>query len=197
MNPDKMLSLGATILGFSGSIFLAIGVLYLTPDMIAEQAKTKTWYNPEQLHNIATQKAHFECGIVLVVVAFLLQSINLIVSHERISKIFSFFGKDVSLVIPLSLILILGAVIADSILKKKHKFDSHKSLAKDYLLNISLKDNKVSDGEYKELMERTEKYLNFRVEPEKSKASNLKRYADFLGVRIPSNADLNELEERK
>ena len=194
MNPDKTLSLCATILGFSGSIFMAIGVLYLTPDIIAEQATNRTWYNPDQLHNIATQKAHFECGIVLVAVAFFLQFINLTVSHERISKILSFLGKDVPLVIILSIILIFGAVIVDPIRKKKHKSDSHKSLAVGLFVD-DLKDNKISDGEYEELMGDAKKYLDFKRKPGEPRINYLKRYLGFLGTEIPANIDLSEIEE--
>ena len=181
MNPDKVLGLVATILGFSGSIFLAIGVLYLTPDMIAEQATTKTWYNPEQLHNIATQKAYFECGIVLVAGAFFIEFINFTISHERISKILSFLGKDIPLIFLLTLIPIVGTFNVGRALTKKHKCDSLKSLAKSYIAD-SLKDSKMSHGEYEELMWGAEKYLDFKRKPRESCIDHFNRYVGFLDI---------------
>jgi len=80
MELQRFLSLLAAFIGFIGAIFLAKGVLALSPKATLDLTTPHSrWgYAPEQIVSLATQKANTLIGVVFIVSAFLIQVVSLI-----------------------------------------------------------------------------------------------------------------------
>ena len=196
MELDTTLSLFAALLGFYGSMYLALGILCLTPEIIAEQALTKWNYNRHQLDNIANQKANFHSGIALVAIAFFSQIINLTFAHSSSASetILSPYWKGALSVLFVSIVVLIIVRTIRVSLVEKYKFSSLKYIAKLYLVR-RLENNEMGNQIYYEEIVRTSKdLLSFEKKLEETPMSFLKRYGDFLGVEIPTNIDLSKIK---
>jgi len=71
---DRFASIIAAILGLTGVMFVLKGVSRLSPDLIAKVSQTYLDFNITQIQNLASQKADFVTGAVLVLIACLVQT---------------------------------------------------------------------------------------------------------------------------
>jgi len=69
----RLVDITASILGFVGAIFLAKGILLMTPDLMAKLSQSQWDFNMTQVENIAAQKTDFFCGILLILFAFVME----------------------------------------------------------------------------------------------------------------------------
>jgi len=58
------------------AFFLIRGVLYATPSFLAEISKTKFGYNPQIVTNLSEQRGDAVTGFILLILSFVLQSID-------------------------------------------------------------------------------------------------------------------------
>jgi len=193
MSLDRILSIIAALLGSFGSILLARGILKLTPSIIAKRSQTYWGYNEFQLENIISQKADFVCGVSLIFIAFLTQIVNLVFAYDS-SKIFPPLSAGLLIICPVFPILTLVFFI-NKFLVKQYRIDSQKSLAKQRLLQ-DFDQNKISYSSWESLLKDAEHFCNIKKRDNESPIDFLKTYSDFLGVEIPSNIDLSELQKK-
>lgn len=194
MSLDRILSIIATSLGFSGSILLAKSiVLKLTPNIIAKRSITYWGYNKEELENIISQKADALCGVSLIFLAFFTQIINLIFVYHSL-KILPGLWAVILIVCTVSLILTI-VFFVNKFLVKQYRIDSCKSLARQRL-EQDFKQNKISYSGWESLLKDAQDLCNINKRDNESPVNFLKRYLDFLGVKIPDNIDLSELEKK-
>ncbi len=73
----EVLNLPATVIGFAGAVLPARGVLFSDAGVIAEQVKTKVDFNKHLLIGLAGQRGDYIVGVLLILVAFLLQVVTL------------------------------------------------------------------------------------------------------------------------
>ena len=72
----SVVQITSLVLTLEAAIFLAHGSMGLTPHVVAELASTWMDYNPTVVHSLASQCADTRVGVVLLLVAFLLQMWN-------------------------------------------------------------------------------------------------------------------------
>jgi len=84
MDLQKFLSLFACLMGFIGAIFLAKGVLALSPKAMLELTPphARIGYAPEHIVSLATQKADTLIGVIYIGSAFVIQIISLLSSSR-------------------------------------------------------------------------------------------------------------------
>jgi len=178
MSLDRILSIVAALLGVSGSILLAKGTLKLTPDVIAKQSQAYWGYNKSQLENITSQKADFICGIPLILIAFLVQIINLIFVYDSL-KIYP-FRWAILLIICFAFPVLIITFLINKFLVKKYRIDSQRALAKEWLLQ-DLEKHKISHGSWESLLKNAVHLYNMKKIDNESPVDFLKRYSAFFG----------------
>jgi len=194
MDVNRLLSIIAASSGFFGSILLARGILKLTPSIIAKQSTTYWGYNKSQLENITSQKADFVCGVFLIFVAFLIQITNLVFVFDTLRSVscpWAVFWVVFALFSFLAIIFFLNKFLV-----KKYRIDTYKSLARQRL-EQNLGKNKISHNAWESILKDAEHFCNIKRKDYESPIDFLKRYSDFLGVKIPDDIDLDELKADK
>ena len=82
MNCSELLSLLALVVGFTGSVILAWGAIWVDPQGIASQAATTFDYNPARLATLAGDAASGVIGFLCIAVAFALELISKILAPQ-------------------------------------------------------------------------------------------------------------------
>lgn len=78
MNLDKFLNLMAATFGSIGAIYVMLGILAMSPDLMARLASTPFDFSLDQVEALACQKGDSVAGFVFVFVAFALTAVTLI-----------------------------------------------------------------------------------------------------------------------
>ncbi len=190
MSLDRVLSIIAVLLGFSGSILLGRGTLKLSAHTIARMSQTYWGYNSLELRSLASQKADFICGVLLIILAFLVQLGNLLFVQD---SPMTYQYLDVVLIIAVVGALSLGIVFfGNRRLTRKYTIDSFKFLAKEGLQD-NIKRGKISKQEYQDHLRKAAEMFEMTKREDESPTDFLGRYSGFLGLEIPPNTDMNEL----
>ncbi len=191
MSLDRMLSIIAVLLGVSGSVLLGMGTLKLSARTIARMSQTYSGYNSLELRSLASQKADFVCGVLLIILAFLFQLANLLFAQE---SLVTYESLDVVCIISFVCVPLLAIVFfVNRGLTKKYTIDSFKFLAKKGLQE-NIKRGKILEREYQDHLRKAEGMFEMTKKEEESPTDFLIRYSDFLGLEIPPDTDMNELE---
>lgn len=191
MSLDRVLSIIAVLLGVSGSILLGKGTLKLSARTIARMSQTYYGYNSLVLRSLASQKADFICGVLLIILAFLVQLANLLFVQDS-SVTYQYL--DAVLIIAVVGAPPLGIVFfANRRLTRKYTIDSFKFLAKEGLQE-NIKRGKISKQEYQGHLGKAAGMFEMTKREEESPTDFLGRYSDFLGLEIPPDTDMNELQ---
>lgn len=188
MTIEKTVSLFAVILGFFGSIFLAKGILYLTPDIMAGLSRGRWGYHTLQLENIASQKADFMCGVWLIVLAFFIQVMNQLFTSDV--EIFENRWVGASIVGATALLIVGLFGAANVPLKKKYDLQGRRVIASDRLQNIVTKED-IDERSFQSVVTDADNLLNFLQEQDESPEAFIERYADHLNVDLPDSLKVN------
>lgn len=191
MSLDRVLSIIAVLLGVSGSILLGKGTLKLSARAIARMSQTYWGYNSLELRSLTSQKADFICGVLLIIIAFLVQLANLLFVQDS-PVTYQYF--DAVLIISVVGAPLVGIVFfVNRRLTRKYTIDSFKFLAQEGLQE-NIKRGKISKQEYQDHLRKAAGMFEMTKREEESPTDFLDRYSDFLGLEIPADTDMNELE---
>lgn len=191
MSLDRVLSIIAVLLGVSGSILLGKGTLKLSARTIARMSQTYWGYNSLELRSLASQKADFICGVLLIILAFLVQLTNLLFVHD--SPLTYQYFDTVLIIAVVGAPLLAIVFFVNRRLTRKYTIDSFKFLAKEGLQE-NIKRGKISKQEYQGHLRKAVGMFEMTKREEESPTDFLGRYSDFLGLEIPPGTDMNELE---
>lgn len=191
MSLDRTLAIVAALLGVSGSILLAKGTLKLSARTIATMSQTYFGYNSLELRSVASQKADFMSGISLIILAFLVQLANLLfLAHSAATYPYFYAVRLIAVLAAPPLVI---AFVANRLLTTKYAIDSFKFLVKEGL-QYNLKRGKISKEDYEDHLKKAAGMFGMTKREEESPTDFLKRYSGFLGLEIPRDTDMNELE---
>ena len=194
MSLDKLLSIIATILGFSGSIFLAKGVFGISPEYIVKYARTIVGGNPLHIESLVTQKAEILCGLTLLAIAFVFQFLNL-VFVQRTIKIFESHWLGIALAASLSGIVIILFLFINSGLRTQFEHDVKKARVKVRLEYSFTVKKKMSKHGYEEISKGASEYwMIYRSDGESAKEF-IQRLAQVLDLAVPPDYDFSEIEK--
>lgn len=88
MSRDRLLTLFSSLLDIFGALFMAKGVLGMSPDVMAKLSSTYIGFNQFDVENLASQKADLLVGLILVLIAFGVSIVSFLFPHpESLSKI--------------------------------------------------------------------------------------------------------------
>ena len=177
MNIEYALNLISTIIGFIGTYFMGKGILAITPDVMAKLSQTCVGYNPEQIKNIATQKADMLSGFGLILIAFLIQL--LIQIFIRKSNII--WTILIAIICP---VLILAIVFPlNSKYSEQQQLKVRKELVK-YDINDLFR-NHIIDERTGGYIKHDAIFLFGKAYKEKGTKETLDELCKYLGINIP------------
>lgn len=122
----------AILLVLISSYFLIKGMLSISAKDLAELSKTKWGYNKAVTKNLTTQRADTIVGFVLLLLSFLLQTVNLLWPMRYRDFGVSTIGFIISVIT--SAIILLTAIKCSGFLQRVYYKDVMKILNKDYPL---------------------------------------------------------------
>ncbi|HVO92145.1 MAG TPA: hypothetical protein VMT22_04860, partial [Terriglobales bacterium] len=136
---DRFASIVSAVLGFSGVMFVLKGVFQLSPDLIAKVAQTYLEFNLTQIQSLASQKADFITGAVLVLVACLLQTSMLLFVREPF-VIFDNYWQAAGLAVSTGAVIIIVFFGVDHGMSKHYQEQAKFSLARTYFQTVLKQD---------------------------------------------------------
>ena len=84
MELERFISLVATIFGTLGAIYVMLGILSMTPELMERQTQSFWDYSIPQIESLAKQKADSISGFTFIIIAFTLSIINIIFVPDSI-----------------------------------------------------------------------------------------------------------------
>ncbi|MDL1971246.1 MAG: hypothetical protein LWW94_09860 [Candidatus Desulfofervidaceae bacterium] len=194
MEVHTFFSLLAACFGLLGSVFLAKGILGLSPkDMLKLTTPySRLKYAPEQIDSMAAQKADAFIGVIIIFLAFLVQIVSLIFVSNNHSLLFKdqWIGSGIA-----SAVTSILAIIFYSIDKYYYKYLRLKirkleCVAK--LKDIFAKEE-INSNDVKFLEGILEELLSIKRKPSETKIDFIKRVAEYLGQPIPEGINFSSI----
>jgi len=197
MEWHRFLSLLAALFGLIGAIFLSKGVLALTPKAIlyltSPNYLTLDYASEQNIRSLATQKADTLCGVIYVLLAFLIQAFSLIfVSNDRpfVKSRWMGFWIAVTIIAIFTVVLsIINIRIRDYITLVAGKTEV-KNYCKHFVGVVDPAYTKGLEGVSKDLL-----HLK-RVDSE-TQVDFIKRISKYVGYSIPKDTDFSKIEGDK
>jgi hypothetical protein len=173
---------------------LARGVLQLNSQVMSRLAESRWDYHLEYLENLATQRADFICGVILLVTAF---GFHLVKEVAPIRTPGVFYTNRLlsssRFHICTACAVIAVAVIASYLLAPRFRLESARTLAARRLSDF-LSDGKITQVEFdKALSLDAQNLVDLAPGQSEPKLLFVERYAAALGIAIPEDIDLSEL----
>ena len=183
MDLDKFLNLVATIIGTLGAIYVMLGILAMTPELIEEQSNSYWDFSVPQIKSLTQQKADNVAGFVFVIVAFLLAGTAIVLVPEGI-RIFESKAPAlaVAAVIAGSLFLTLHFISAG--VYRHQKLAVGKIITARYLESV-FKQGKLTPSDKDSLPVYARELLDLNVPATETADALLQRTAKVVGVSIP------------
>ena len=166
MNLNEFLNLLATIFGTLGSIYVMIGILSISPEIMEKQSSMYWDFSVPQIENLAKQKADSISGFIFIIGAFALTFINILFVPNSI-EVFKTKILAIAFVAILAGATYAALYFVSSGIYKNQKFEIGKI--------ITLRN-------YDEIIERG--YIK------QSEADSICTYANLLNIKIDNTADL-------
>lgn len=185
MDLDKFLNLVATIIGALGAIYVMLGILAMTPELIEKQSNSYWDFSVPQIKSLTQQKADNVAGFVFVIVAFLLGGTAIAFVPEGI-RIFESkaLALAVSAIIAGSFFLTLHFISVG--IYKHQKLAVGKIITARYLDSV-FKQGKLNPSDNGSLPIYARELLDLNVPATETTNSLLQRTAKVVGVSIPEN----------
>lgn len=192
MNCDRFLTLLATMVGVVGSLFLAKGAFGLTPDIMARLAETGWGFNGAQVSSLAAQKANAVCGVILVLLAFLINLVRLALVDEKTP---CFGTKEIGFVMAGAATFILWVIF----LFINHGIRDHQKhqiglVITGRHLDDIIQSGKVGPGHVKDLRITTEKLLALNLSEREDDEEFFKKIVQLTGRNLPNTFDFSQLQ---
>lgn len=193
MNCDRFLTLLATMVGVVGSLFLAKGAFGLTPDIMACLAETGWGFNGAQVSSLAAQKANAVCGVILILLAFLINLARLALVDEKTP---CFGTKEMGFIMAGATTFIVWAVF----LSINHGVRDHQKqqiglAITGRRLDDIIQRGRVGPEQVKDLRVTTDKLLALSLSEGEDDEEFFKKTVQLTGRNLPSTFDFNQLRK--
>jgi len=181
------------MVGVVGSLFLAKGAFGLTPDIMARLAETGWGFNGAQVSSLAAQKANAVCGVILILLAFLINLARLALVDEKTP---CFDAKEMGFVMAGAATLILWAIF----LFINHGVRDHQKhhiglVITGRRLDDMIQRGRVGPEQVKDLRVTTEKLLALNLSEGEDDEEFFKKVVQLTGRNLPSTFDFSRLRK--
>jgi hypothetical protein len=194
MELSKFFSLLATCLGLGGSIFLAKGIVGLSPNGMLRLTSpySRLAYAPEQIDSMAGQKADALVGVVIIFLAFLIQG-GALVFVEDGTVLFKAGWTGVCIALVATLILMVIFSFVDKIFQNHTKLAIGKIAIRDYCADRF--NGMIDPVNAKSLETMSQQLLNMSRETAETKVDFIKRIAKYVDWKISKETDFSRITE--
>lgn len=195
MNNDRFVALLTTSLGLLGSLFMARGVLQMSPDIIVKLSGTYWGFNSHEIKSLASQRADLMAGIEILIIAFCIQLLNL---SSKIEERPIFESLRQGLIVNFSMVFLFGfaTLIVSSFHANQLEVKAKTILVQNEFSNFS-KDGKITARECRDFIGFAKARLNIEGLPEEPSLESFVKCCKLGNIEIPSNLDFSELTQSK
>lgn len=187
---DRFASIISAILGLAGVMFVLKGISRLSPDLIAKVSQTYLEFNVTQIQNLASQKADFVTGAVLVLIACLIQTGALLFLREPF-PIFEDYWYAAGLAVATSVLMMVVFYGVNRGMSKHYQERAKFSLAKSYF-QVVLKQDPILLQHLKTTEEVASSLFGIEKEADESDKEFLNRLAQRFEISLPKELHLEE-----
>jgi len=195
MELQRFLSLLAACIGFVGAIFLAKGVLSLSPKAMLDLTPphSRIDYAPEQIASLATQKANTLIGVIYIGGAFVIQVISLMFSnYGKLVTETRWTGFWIILAI-ISLVAIIFSITNVKI-RDWYRIEMGKIEVRQHCIDTFSR-VRVDPVNVKGIEHMSFELLGLKKRDSESIEGFINRVAEYIGWTIPKNIDFSEFGE--
>ena len=195
MNADRFIALLATSLGLLGSLFMARGVLQMSPDIIVKLSGTYWGFNSHEIKSLASQRADLMAGIEILIIAFCIQLLSL---SRKIDEKPIFESLRQGLIINFSLVFLfgLGTSFISRFNANRYETQAKTILVQNEFSSFS-KDGKITARECLDFIGFARARLNIEGLPEDPSLESFEKCCQLSDIEIPPNLDLSEITQSK
>jgi hypothetical protein len=187
---DRFASILSAVLGLTGVMFVLKGVARLSPDLIAKVSQTYLEFNVTQIQNLASQKADFVTGAVLILIACLIQTGALLFLREPF-LIFEDYWHAAGLAVATGVILMIVFFGVNRGMSKHYQEQAKFSLAKSYFQAV-LKQDPILSQHLKTTEDVAASLFGIEKQPAESGKEFLSRLAKRFDISLPKELHLEE-----
>jgi hypothetical protein len=187
---DRFASIVSAILGLVGLMFVLKGVSRLSPDLIAKISQTYIEFNMTQIQNLASQKADFVTGAVLILIACLIQMSSLLFLREPF-MIFEDYWRAAGLAVATGVLVMIIFFGVNRGLSNHYQEQSKYSLAKVYFQTV-LKQDPILSQHLKTTEDLAASLFGIEKQPDESGKDFLNRLAKRFEISLPGDLHLEE-----
>ncbi len=187
---DRFASVVSAILCFSGVMFVLKGVARLSPDLIAKVSQTYLEFNVTQIQNLASQKADFVTGAILVLIACLIQTSTLLFVREPF-PVFDDYWYAAGLAVATGVLVMIVFVGVNRGMTHHYQERAKFSLAKSYF-QVVLKQDPILPQHLKTTEDVAASLFGIEKEPDESDKDFLNRLAKRFEISLPKELHLEE-----
>ncbi len=187
---DRFASIIAAILGLTGVMFVLKGVSRLSPDLIAKVSQTYLDFNITQIQNLASQKADFVTGALLVLIACLVQTGALLFIRATF-PIFEDYWQAAGLAVATSALIVIVFFGVNRGMSKHYQERAKFSLAKSYFQAV-LKQDPILSQHLKTTEEVASSLFGIEKGSDESDKDFLNRLAQRFEISLPKELHLEE-----
>lgn len=187
---DRFASIVSAIMGFTGVMFVLKGVARLSPDLIAKVSQTYLEFNVTQIQNLASQKADFVTGAVLILIACLIQTCALIFLREPF-PIFEDYWRAASVAATTGFLVMIVFFGVNRGMSKHYQERAKFSLAKSYFQAV-LKQDPILSQHLKTTEDVAASLFGIEKEPDESDKDFLNRLAKRFEISLPKELHFEE-----
>jgi hypothetical protein len=187
---DRFASIMSAILGFTGLMFVVKGVARLSPDLIAKVSQTYLEFNVTQIQSLASQKADFVSGAVLVLIACLIQTSALLLVREPF-PIFDDYWYAAGVAVATGVLVMIIFFGVNRGMSKHYQERAKFSLAKSYF-QVVLKQDPILPQHLKTTEDVAASLFGIEKEPDESGKDFLNRLAKRFEISLPKELHFEE-----
>jgi hypothetical protein len=180
---DRFASIVSALLGFSGLMFLVKGVARLSPDLIAKVSQTYLEFNVTQIQSLASQKADFTAGALLVLIACLIQASALLFVREPF-MVFENYWQAAGIAVSTSALVAFVFFGINRGMSKHYQEQAKFSLARTYFQTV-LKQDPILPQHLKTSEDVAASLFGIEKEPDESGKDFLNRLAKRFDISLP------------
>ncbi len=195
MELDKFLNLIASIFGTLGAIYVMIGILAMTPELIKRQSNSYWDFSIPQIESLCQQKADNVSGFVFVILAFVLVWITIVFVPEGI-RVFESKGLAFALSVVLAGCLYMTLNFVSNGIYKHQKLAVGKIITGQYLESVFEK-GQLLPSDNKSLQAHAIELLDLKVSANEPIDTLLGRTAKVVGIKVPATLDYSAVKPMK
>lgn len=187
---DRFASIISAILGLVGLMFVLQGISRLSPDLIAKISQTYIEFNMTQIQNLASQKADFVTGAVLVLIACVIQTGALLFLREPFI-IFEDYWHAAGLAVATGVLVMIIFFGVNRGMSNHYQEQAKFTLGKFYFQTV-LKQDPILSQHLKTTEDVAASLFGIEKQPDESGKEFLNRLAKRFEISLPRELNLEE-----